>query len=201
MVGAAGFSAALPAAGLAAAGFGAAAVAGFSAAVASPDDFWRAIFMMSATLGRPPPLPTAGFAAGFGSAGGVLAVVASTSTGAAGSAAAVSGALPAPSPPAFWARAAARISATDIFFRSAMLLTFTLARDHQATHTPTLRAFASEKRSHEAGVESTKTARSTPSRRQKTACCLHAGIRKCPVHAEAANAMLTLLCSISSILP
>lgn len=136
---AAGFSpVAFAAAGFAAAAFAAGFAAGFSEGAGSPLDFWRAIFMISATLGRPPPLPTAAFTAGLAggsedpaSTGGE----ASASGAGAASCWATASASP-PAPPAFWARAAARISATDIFFRSAMLLTLTRARDYQTPPFP-----------------------------------------------------------------
>jgi len=128
---AAGFSAAAFAvAGFAAAAFDAGFAAGFSEAAGSPLDFWRAIFMISATLGRPPPLPTAAFTAGSEAPASTGAEVSASGAGTASCCWAPASTSP-PAPPAFWARAAARISATDIFFRSAMLLTFTRARDHQ----------------------------------------------------------------------
>ena len=130
---AAGFSTAFAAAGLAAAALAAGFTTGFSAAAASPADFCRASFMISATLGRPPSLPTAGFAAGFAAAGFATSVAGAASSVAGAASLACVAASPAAAS-AFSARAAARISATDIFFRSAMLRTFTIDRDHRAKH-------------------------------------------------------------------
>ena len=126
---AAGFSTAFAAAGLAAAALAAGFPTGFSAAATSPADFCRASFMISATLGRPPSLPMAGFAAA-----GFATSVAGTASSVAGAASLACVAASPAAASAFSARAAARISATDIFFRSAMLRTFTIDRDHRAKH-------------------------------------------------------------------
>jgi hypothetical protein len=93
--------------------------------------------MISATLGLPPAAVAAfapGFAAGFGSglaaadSGAVESSIVAAS--AAVDSASAAGETPCDCVPAFWARAAAIISATDIFFLSAIGIASATSRWH-----------------------------------------------------------------------
>jgi hypothetical protein len=133
---------------LAATGFAALAAAGFSAgfAVGLGADFVgdcagasaaallaRAIAMISATLGLAP--PAVGFGAALAAGFSTTGVSAAESTASAAPPPAGSTAGAAASPPPAWALAAARISETDIFFRSAITVASTVFPTGRANRT------------------------------------------------------------------